>query len=116
MITADLIHAALEKAGITVSSVSIGNPFNITTWRIVPDSPEARNLIASRSISMWQRDAGMGKLRQLRNAKLAASDWTQLADSPATIQNAWAVYRQALRDLPATTADPINPTWPKEPK
>lgn len=56
----------------------------------------------------------MTSLRDERNTKLAASDWTQLADAPAD-QAAWAVYRQALRDLPANTPDPANPVWPQEP-
>jgi len=30
-------------------------------------------------------------------------------------QTQWATYRQALRDLPATTDDPANPTWPVAP-
>jgi hypothetical protein len=56
-------------------------------------------------------------LRTERNARLVASDWTQSPDSPlsATPKTAWAVYRQALRDLPATTSDPANPVWPTEP-
>ena len=35
-----------------------------------------------------------------RNQQLAATDWTQLSDSPLD-KEAWAAYRQALRDLPA---------------
>jgi len=27
----------------------------------------------------------------------------------------WLAYRQALRDLPAVTSDPFNPTWPEAP-
>lgn len=37
--------------------------------------------------------------REYRNQLLTASDWTQLPDAPAD-QEAWASYRQALRDLP----------------
>ena len=36
-----------------------------------------------------------------RDRLLAASDWTQVADAPVD-QPAWAAYRQALRDFPAT--------------
>jgi hypothetical protein len=39
-------------------------------------------------------------VRIWRDRKLAASDWTQIADAPVD-KLAWATYRQALRDLPA---------------
>jgi hypothetical protein len=41
------------------------------------------------------------RMRNIRNALLVACDWTQVADSPADV-GAWATYRQALRDFPAT--------------
>ena len=53
-------------------------------------------------------------LRAERSARLAASDWTVLSDSP-TSTTAWKTYRQALRDLPANTTDPLNPVWPTPP-
>ena len=56
-------------------------------------------------------------LRAERNAKLTACDWTQVPDSPMTAlqRTCWAQYRQALRNMPETTTDPNNPTWPQEP-
>jgi len=56
----------------------------------------------------------MQTLRLQRNELLAQSDWTQVADAPVDAA-AWATYRQALRDLPANTTDPRNPTWPTKP-
>ena len=53
-------------------------------------------------------------VRQERNALLAASDWTQVADAPVD-QAAWATYRQQLRDLPANTVDFADPVWPSRP-
>ena len=45
-------------------------------------------------------------MRAVRNDLLAQSDWTQVADAPVD-REAWATYRQALRDFPATwTAGP----------
>ena len=38
-------------------------------------------------------------VRAARDRALANSDWTQGADAPVD-QQAWATYRQALRDLP----------------
>ena len=52
-----------------------------------------------------------------RNGRLAASDWTQLPDAPFTAEQkqAWADYRQALRDMPEsfTTVDAV--VWPTAP-
>ena len=45
-------------------------------------------------------------MRKVRDSMLKESDWTQVADAPVD-QQAWATYRQALRDFPATwTAGP----------
>jgi len=54
------------------------------------------------------------EVRLKRNALLASSDWTQAPDAPVD-REAWAAYRQALRDLPANTTDPRNVAWPEEP-
>lgn len=51
-------------------------------------------------------------LRSKRDDLLADSDWTQVADAPGDTA-AWATYRQALRDLPANTADLANVVWPE---
>lgn len=52
--------------------------------------------------------------REKRNKLLKKSDWTQLSDTP-TNTAAWAVYRQALRDLPSQEGFPYNITWPTQP-
>jgi hypothetical protein len=45
-------------------------------------------------------------MRKVRDSMLKESDWTQVADAPVD-REAWATYRQALRDFPATwTAGP----------
>jgi hypothetical protein len=45
------------------------------------------------------------RLRHWRDTELARTDWTQVADAPVD-KAAWATYRQALRDLPASNKDP----------
>ena len=52
--------------------------------------------------------------RATRNTKLHDCDWTQVADTTAD-KAAWATYRAALRDLPASADFPHNITWPTEP-
>jgi len=59
-------------------------------------------------------DKAAERVRADRDKRLADSDWTQLADNTADT-NAWAVYRQALRDLPTTDGFPHDVTWPTEP-
>jgi hypothetical protein len=55
--------------------------------------------------------------RRQRNSMLRTSDWTQLADSPIdeTQRAAWAVYRQALRDITAQAGFPEHINWPTPP-
>jgi hypothetical protein len=53
-------------------------------------------------------------LRRERNNFLAGCDWTQLADSQVDKQ-AWALYRQALRDLPQSAGFPWDYEWPTVP-
>ena len=56
-------------------------------------------------------------LRHSRDLKIAKTDWTQLPDAQLTDSKKaeWVTYRQELRDLPANTSDPANPTWPTKP-
>ena len=53
-------------------------------------------------------------LRAERNSRLAASDWTQVADATANPDD-WTAYRQELRDVPQTTDDPAAVEWPEPP-
>lgn len=60
-------------------------------------------------------------IRRSRNARLTASDWTQLPDAPVDSQQrtAWAEYRQLLRDITVGLPDPLpenyRPIWPAQP-
>ena len=60
-------------------------------------------------------NGGYIELRATRDALLSQSDWTQMSDVTLGNSAAWATYRQELRDLPANTVDPENPTWPTKP-
>ena len=65
----------------------------------------------------YERDVLPGlqleSLRARRNMLLAATDYLALSD--VTLSEEMRTYRQALRDLPANTSDPANPTWPVKP-
>ena len=59
-------------------------------------------------------EAVANQVRLERVAKLTSSDWTQVADAPGDAQM-WAVYRQALRDIPQQEGFPLNVVWPQQP-
>jgi len=79
--------------------------FDALSWRPAFGSLVAANRIAA------------GKARAKRNDLIAASDWTQLADTPLTAAQkaAWAIYRQALRDVTAQAGFPSSVVWPVVP-
>jgi len=54
------------------------------------------------------------QVRRERNSLLSSSDWTQVSDAPVD-QEAWALYRQALRDITEQEGFPHEVTWPNEP-
>ena len=53
------------------------------------------------------------QIRAQRDRLLSASDWTQVLDAPVD-REAWATYRQALRDLPSQEGFP-NVEFPRDP-
>ena len=67
-----------------------------------PAFPEATDEQKWKQIKLW------------RNAELARTDWTQIADSSAD-KAAWATYRQALRDLPQQGGKADSVKIPNEP-
>lgn len=56
-------------------------------------------------------------IRRQRSGLLAACDWTQITDTPLTDAqvDAWADYRQALRDIPQNFDTPDDVVWPVAP-
>ena len=91
--------------------------FDAINYKIVDGVPVLRSENEKQSL-ISQRDVyTLESLRSDRDDLLAASDWTQSPDSPLSDNKKaeWATYRQQLRDLPANTSDPANPSWPENP-
>lgn len=75
------------------------------TWQVTDATPEE---IAERT------DSQASTIRAERNDRLADCDWTQLPDAPVNAA-AWAVYRQALRDVTSQAGFPWDVVWPEAP-
>ena len=74
--------------------------------------------IAAASKAIEDADKDFSSIRAQRNARLAATDWTQGADSPlsSSKKTAWATYRQELSDYPSTASKVSElGAWPTEP-
>lgn len=84
--------------------VQIGDKWH-TNWVAVDMADDAKTALDA------QRAASV---RAERAQKLADCDWTQVADAPVDKQ-AWATYRQALRDVPAQAGFPWDVQWPEQP-
>ena len=67
-----------------------------------PDFPDATNE------QKWEQ------IRNWRNRELIATDWAMISDAP-TDKEAWANYRQALRDLPAQSGSADEAVIPTRP-
>ena len=82
---------------------------NLAYWDVSGDSPtkDTDQLAADETVNKW------AALRSERNERLAETDHHALSDT--TLADNMKTYRQSLRDLPASTDDPTDPTWPTKP-
>ena len=101
------IMSNAQRVGVDTSSLTI------------PTETEINNKIAELDLA-----EPMKLLREERDARLLATDWTQNPDVPDATKTKWQPYRQALRDLPATADPKLNSvynldltsvSWPTKP-
>lgn len=105
-------------ASVNVKEFRKTNYHNGDAWVTRSEQPGEFYVWAS---GAWSVDNArlQAEIRAERNRRLAASDWTQVPDSPLSDSDktAWANHRQALRDFPAvntaTTWEDI--VWPTQP-
>jgi hypothetical protein len=91
---------------------------NLSTGEIVqiPYTPEEQAEYDTKK-AIWDASANDRKASEVRverNAKLVQTDWTQISDATVDKQ-AWATYRQALRDITTQSGFPLTVTWPDAP-
>lgn len=94
-------------------------PFWADTAKVLWDVEHAKPINqAVENLNIPLTDAQKLELIKIdRNTRLAACDWTQLPDVPNTVnKEAWATYRQALRDFTNNPSLNVNsPVWPVPP-
>ena len=92
------------------SNLSIGTPYDSTSiiWDQIKTYPK-KDILDYTPPEVTEQE-----VRDLRNKLLAESDWTQLSDAPIE-KEAWAAYRQALRDITSQPKFPKEVFWPNTP-
>ena len=100
-------YTAVSDPPIPTPTQVLGWNSDTISWFIRDKTPEE---LQAEINAQWN------VIRAERNSLLSASDWTQLPDSPLTIEQkqSWAEYRQSLRDV-TLQSDPFNITWPIAP-
>ena len=98
-------------ANLGITSIGIYSQADTTFNNEIQRRKDLNDEFTNSSSFLWM------KLRNERDDLLLFSDYTQLADSGLTDSKKaeWVTYRKSLRDLPANTSDPANPTWPTKP-
>lgn len=104
--SAPLIDQRLQKTTLADLPQNVAGEW-VLNWLVSDKSQEEIDL---HSIS------AANKIRSKRNGLLDGSDWTQIADAPVDAA-AWAVYRQALRDITNHVNFPhlAEGDWPAKP-
>jgi len=98
-------------ANLGITSIGIYSQADTTFNNEIQRRKDLNDEFTNSSSFLWM------KLRNERDNLLLFSDFTQLADIGLTDSKKaeWVTYRKSLRDLPANTSDPANPTWPTKP-
>jgi len=91
--------------------------FDGTSYVVDPQPPRLVQQLLRELLAYPAPDDRLAYLRHVRDLLIGLTDWTQAADSPLTeaAQQAWAAYRQQLRDLPAAYSGAGPIPWPVAP-
>ena len=94
----------------------IGDTYAGITWLDSSQTKPTETEITNKIIALDEVEP-VRLLRIQRDRLLKESDWVivKQIDTGIAVSDDWKTYRQQLRDLPANTSDPENPTWPTKP-
>jgi hypothetical protein len=104
------IHNALSSLRPNAEWTIAGNNLGGIIWHD-EDQDRPTDSEINAEVSRLTTAEPLRLLRLERNKRLLDTDWWAVSDR--TITDAETTYRQALRDLPANTDDPANPSWPE---
>ena len=109
--------------------------FNIDEWNVIKKADgteylerkeiDAINKAAAESANMNEAFTisneeiaadNLRVLRDMRDQKLAETDWSQGDDVPDALKTKYTTYRQALRDITKSYNSWVDVVWPTKPE
>ena len=111
---------------------SVNNETKIATYnddefypKVIWTDPKTKTVVALTeeectelaALRAAQPEADLNALREVRNQKLAETDWvvTMHKELGTNIPTAWKTYRQALRDITKDYTSLDDVVWPEKP-
>ena len=121
-----LVAEAIENLNITLEFAIKGDSTNASDIRWLTSGTRPTDTEIQTEIDRVVSEYPMTLLREERNRLLSKSDWrvTMATETGTSLSNEWKTYRQALRDLPASSTpkldsynelDLTSVSWPTEP-
>lgn len=110
-VTSFLESDTIQEGGIEIEVIP-SRPEDDNGW--LKYHLESETWVDSRSqeeINQLLKDSVLSKRANL----LCMTDWTQLPDAPSQNKEAWADYRQKLRDITEQDGYPTVVSWPVKP-
>lgn len=101
-------------ANVPANSVITAPTFTIAQTEVIEYQnyrAKTQQEISADTQNAWE------SIRKKRNKMLQECDWTQVSDAPLTQQkkDEWVTYRQELRNIPESFANPSEVIWPTPP-
>ena len=116
-VTYDLPHSGVIDASL-IDGTTVDDFYIEDGYVTLKPSKPSQHHVFDYTTKMWfdprTLETQWPIIRADRDRRLLASDWTQLPDVPLATKEAWATYRQALRDI-TLQPDPFNIVWPVAP-
>lgn len=111
------IYPGITPQDVDLQDDADGRGAYIKRWHYHMPVPSDQQIHEASIIAEQQlvKNAAWGSVRNTRNKLLKNSDWTQIPDCSIKNKQAWAKYRQQLRDVTKNFPNPESVVWPIPP-
>ena len=116
----NLIHKYIQSLPNKPTTYDWGTTYESITFTDGTIKPSREDF--EEKINVLKNTEAFLKLREERDKRLIASDWTQSRDVSLNNDSEWLTYRQQLRNLPSNSSPQLdnegnltNVTWPTRP-